>query len=108
MIARMTVQELADLLRRGQPVQLLDVRQPWEHDLASLPDSQLIPLGELPTRSEEITPTPGVPLIVYCHHGIRSLNAAYFLSQQGFVQVFSLDGGIDAWSLLIDPGVPRY
>jgi rhodanese-related sulfurtransferase len=108
MVAQMTVRELAERLRQGLPVQLLDVRQPWEHEIAALPDSILIPLGELVTRSEDITPTPGVPLVVYCHHGIRSLNAAHFLAQHGFAEVYSLAGGIDAWSLHVDPTIPRY
>jgi adenylyltransferase/sulfurtransferase len=108
MVAQMSVQELARRLRQGDPVQLLDVRQLWEHEIAALPGSTLIPLGELAGRSDEITPTPGVPLVVYCHHGIRSLNGAHILLQQGFVDVFSLAGGIDAWSLQVDASIPRY
>ena len=108
MVAQISVTELAERLQQGLPVQLLDVRQPAEHDLARLPESQLIPLNELPHRHDEITTTDGVPLVVYCHHGIRSLNAAYMLHQLGFATVFSLAGGIDAWSRLIDPSIPRY
>ncbi len=108
MVAQMTVHELAERLRGGQLVHLLDVRQPWEHDLVALPESQLIPLGELTFRHDEVTPAAGVPVVVYCHHGIRSLNGAHLLVQHGLTDVFSLAGGIDAWSLFVDPTVPRY
>jgi len=108
MVAQMSVDDLAERLRLGRPVHLLDVRQPWEHDAAALPGSQLIPLGELASRLDEVVPADGVPVVVYCHHGIRSLNGAYLLSQNGFGEVYSLAGGIDAWSLRIDPTLPRY
>ena len=99
---------LAKKLAAGEPVYLLDVREPWEHDTARLPDSTLIPLGELPNRVEEVDPPPGVPVVVYCHHGIRSLSGAAILEMNGFPEAYSLGGGIEAWSLLIDPTVPRY
>lgn len=108
MIAQITVQELAERLQAGQAIHLVDVRQPWEHDVASLPNSQLIPLGELALRHDEVTPEPGSLIVVYCHHGIRSLNGAHLLNLHGFTEVYSLAGGIDAWSRLIDPTIPRY
>jgi rhodanese-related sulfurtransferase len=107
-MGEITVQDLAQRLQSGQPVHLLDVRQAWEHDRAALPGSQLIPLDQLVARADEIQPPDGVPLVVYCHHGVRSLRAAAWLSQRGLPEVYSLAGGIDAWSLEIDPGVPRY
>jgi rhodanese-related sulfurtransferase len=103
-----TVQDLAQWLQSGQPVHLLDVRQGWEHEKAALPGSQLIPLDQLVARADEIQPPASVPLIVYCHHGMRSLRAAAWLSQRGLPEVYSLAGGIDAWSLEIDNSVPRY
>ena len=100
--------ELKSKLDAGEPVLLLDVREPQEHAICRLPDSMLIPLGELPVRLNEIHPPAGATVVVYCHHGIRSLSGAAFLEQAGVTPVASLAGGIDAWSALIDPDVPRY
>jgi adenylyltransferase/sulfurtransferase len=94
-------------LSAGESVHLLDVREPWEHEIAALPGSQLVPLHELPVRVAEVKPVPGALLVVYCHHGIRSLSAAHFLERAGQPAV-SLAGGIDAWSIEIDSQVPRY
>lgn len=101
-------QQLAERLQRGDDVYLIDVRRPWEHELASLPGSLLIPLQELPQRLTEVQPPAGVAVVCYCHHGVRSWTAALVLEAHGFDNVMSLTGGIDAWSLLIDPRVPRY
>ena len=100
--------ELAKRLAAGEPVYLLDVREPWEHETARLPESTLIPLGELPNRVAELEVPLGSTVVVYCHHGIRSLSGAAILEMNGFPEAFSLSGGIEAWSQLIDPGVPRY
>ena len=99
---------LAKKLDAGEPVYLLDVRQPWEHDHCHLRDSTLIPLGELPERLSEVELPPGATVVVYCHHGVRSLSGAAILEANGFGEAFSLAGGIEAWSLLVDPTVPRY
>ncbi len=101
-----TAEDLARTLAAGGPVALVDVREPWEHAIASLPGSRLVPLGELPERIGEL-PTR-VPVITYCHHGMRSLQAAHFLRAAGFADVRSLAGGIDAWALEQEPGMPRY
>jgi rhodanese-related sulfurtransferase len=102
-----TADELARKLREGERIFLLDVRQEWEHQAARLPDHALIPLNELPSRLDEINPE-GALLVAYCHHGVRSLGAAALLRQAGFPDALSLRGGIDLWSELIDPAVPRY
>src|SRR5437764_2866027 len=102
MVRQISVRQLAERLAAGQPVYLLDVRQPWEHETAALPGSHLIPLTELPARAEEVGPPAGVPVVVYCHHGIRSRSGAALLEHLGFRDVLSLAGGIDAWSLLIE------
>jgi rhodanese-related sulfurtransferase len=99
--------ELAQALASGN-VYLLDVRQPWEHATAALPGSVLIPLHELPARAHEVRPPPDALVVVYCHHGIRSLSGAALLERAGLTHVASLAGGIDAWSLEVDPTVPRY
>ena len=108
MVRQISPRALAQALAAGEAVHLLDVRQPWESQLASLPDSLLIPLGELPQRSREIDKDPKQALVVYCHHGIRSQSAAAYLERLGYNNVQSLTGGIDAWSCEVDPAVPRY
>lgn len=108
MIQQIFAADLAEMLRRGEAVHLLDVRQPWEHELVALPGSQLIPLGELPDRLSEVAPPDGAALVVYCHHGVRSLRAAALLRQNGHENVYSLAGGIAAWSDEVDPRVKRY
>jgi rhodanese-related sulfurtransferase len=104
----MHVRELQRKLAAGEPIYLIDVRQPWEHEVVALPDSLLIPLGELPARSAEIQPPAGALIVAYCHHGIRSLSAAALLEQLGIGPAVSLAGGIDAWAREIDPSMPRY
>jgi rhodanese-related sulfurtransferase len=103
-----SVEELSRRLERGERPLLLDVRQPWEHDLSRLPDSVLVPLGELPSRTAEVRPSPGQLVVCYCHHGVRSLHAAEILAGAGLSGVVSLAGGIEAWSLQIDPSIARY
>jgi rhodanese-related sulfurtransferase len=108
MIRQLKVEELSALLAAKEPVYLLDVRQPWEHDLAALPHSTLIPLDQLPQRADEVQPPTNGVVVVYCHHGIRSQSGAAILQRLGFDNVASLVGGIDAWSLHVDANVPRY
>lgn len=108
MIPQISVRELADKLAAGEPVYLLDVRQPEEHAIAALPDSTLIPLGVLHGSAGEVKPPAGALVVVYCHHGVRSLTGAFLLQRAGIEHVASLAGGIDAWSREIDPSVPRY
>lgn len=90
----------------GGGVTLLDVREPLEHELVHLEGSRLIPLGELPGRLAEIDPR--APVIVYCHHGRRSLEAVSLLRAAGFHDALSLAGGIEAWACELDPALPRY
>jgi rhodanese-related sulfurtransferase len=100
------VRELRNKLDAGEQILLVDVRQPWEHERARLGDDLLIPLDELPQRLDEIA--RDAPIVCYCHHGVRSLSAAAILENAGFGEVASLAGGIDRWSMEIDPKVPRY
>jgi rhodanese-related sulfurtransferase len=104
----MTPAELAERLRGENPPRLLDVRQPEEHALVSLPNSKLIPLGELPERIDELEPWRDEEVVVYCHHGIRSAHAVAHLRAVGFRSVHNLSRGIDGWSLEVDPSLPRY
>lgn len=111
---QIAVAELSRLLASGGAVHLVDVRAPWEHARAALPDSVLIPLPELEDRWEELAEggeaaaAPGALIVTYCHHGVRSLGAAALLEAKGIGPVASLAGGIDAWSRRIDPAVPQY
>ncbi len=101
----------ADLARRlsaGEPVYLIDVREPWEHEFVALPNSKLVPLGQLHARASHLQPPEGAWIVAYCHHGIRSLSAAALLEHLGITPVYSLAGGIDAWSREIDPKLARY
>jgi rhodanese-related sulfurtransferase len=86
---------------------LLDVREPWEFQAASLPDSLPMPMGDVTSRAHaELDPDQHI--VVVCHHGQRSLSVAMWLRGQGFERAQSLAGGIDGWSRVIDPSVPRY
>ena len=102
----LTPSELHRLLSAGHPLVLLDVREPEEVALVRLPDSIHIPMGEIPGRLHELD--PDAEIVVYCHHGIRSASVVAFLLQRDFVNVANLSGGIDAWSLSVDPSMGRY
>ena len=92
-------------LDKKEKLILLDVRTLKEHDTAKISNSVLIPLQELENRLNELDIAKEI--IVYCHHGTRSLIAAKFLQSKGF-NAKSLDHGIETWSNLIDPLVPHY
>ncbi len=86
---------------------LLDVREPWEYEAARIEGSTLMPMGDVPSRAfQELDPE--VRIVTLCHHGVRSLNVAVWLRNQGFENAQSMRGGIDAWSREIDPAVSRY
>jgi len=99
-------EQLKRLLDGGHALVLLDVREPEEVEFVRLAGSVHIPMGDIPGRLHELD--PGADIVVYCHHGIRSANVAAFLQQREFVSVANLSGGIDAWSLTVDPALPRY
>jgi rhodanese-related sulfurtransferase len=107
-VGEIDVCRLAERLAAGEPVYLLDVRQPWENALAALPGSRLIPLDQLAARAGEVRPPEDALVVVYCHHGIRSRAGAAILERFGMKDVVSLAGGIDAWSAGVDPQIPRY
>lgn len=104
-MVQISVEEARRLLASAEPPQLVDCRQPEEWDLVHLPGAHLAPLPEILEHVAELDPAR--PVLVYCHHGIRSINGAVLLEQAGFVTM-SMRGGIDAWSLRIDPTLPRY
>jgi rhodanese-related sulfurtransferase len=106
--------DLARLMADGQAVALLDVREDAERAFCRInpaPDAVdlHVPLGRVPFEAARLAEASrGRTLVVYCHHGMRSMVAARWLATQGLDAVANLDGGIDAWSLEVDPEVPRY
>jgi len=101
-----SVQELKQKLDAHERVTLLDVREPFEYDIAHIAGAKLIPLGELEERLAEID--RGADIVIHCHSGVRSAHAAELLRQAGVTNVYNLAGGIDTWSREVDESVPRY
>jgi rhodanese-related sulfurtransferase len=93
--------------KRGDKFTLLDVREPWEIEKATIADSVNIPMGDVPTRAHQEL-DPDEHIIVLCHHGVRSLSVTNWLRQQGFGKVQSVRGGIDGWARTVDPKIPLY
>jgi rhodanese-related sulfurtransferase len=93
---------------------VLDVREPWEVQTACIQENGFtlltIPMQSIPARLAELQASCGLehPIACLCHHGMRSLQVANYLTQSGFSDVVNLQGGIDAWSQQVDPAVPRY
>jgi rhodanese-related sulfurtransferase len=98
-------QHLFSPLARAK-VQLLDVRESWELEIASLSEITHIPMGEITARYRELQQDQ--PVVCICHHGVRSLQVGLFLEHQGFENVFNLTGGMDAWSKLVDSSCRSY
>jgi rhodanese-related sulfurtransferase len=94
--------------QRGEDFLLLDVRDRDEHERARVEGSTLIPVGELVDRLDEIAEHRSGPVVVHCHHGPRSRRACELLIENGFTRVEEMAGGIEAWSVTVDPDVPRY
>ncbi|MEW4570014.1 rhodanese-like domain-containing protein [Tautonia sp. JC769] len=113
-VRRWTPLELNEHFLAGSPLVLLDVREDLERHYCTIdaPETILevhVPIGEVSKRLDLLRRClDGRPLVIYCHHGVRSLATARWLAAQGLEDVVNLEGGIDAWSLTIDPTVPRY
>jgi len=97
----------AAALIKQNSARLVDVREPWEFARTSIEGSLLMPMGEVAARANQEL-DPDERLLVLCHHGVRSLNVAVWMRNQGFENAQSVRGGIDAWSREVDPGVARY
>ncbi|MGB3616146.1 MAG: rhodanese-like domain-containing protein [Elainellaceae cyanobacterium] len=111
LLPHITVQELAIRLQEPtSPLQLIDVREPQEVAIAALTPCIHFPLSEFakwaPTLSQMLDPQ--VETIVFCHHGVRSAQMCHWLSDQGFVDVKNVTGGIDAYAIDVDPALARY
>ena len=105
-VPTISVHELKSRIDNKEPLTLIDVREPYEYEIARINGSRLIPLGELETHVTEL-PRTGA-LVLQCHSGGRSEHATRLLQEAGFENALNLEGGIDAWSVEIDPAVPRY
>ncbi|BCG64265.1 MAG: hypothetical protein methR_P2038 [Methyloprofundus sp.] len=108
----MAVQEISPiylqhrLLESSDAFYLLDVREPFEHAIAALANSVLIPMQTIPERMTELDKNRAI--VVICHHGMRSQQVAYFLGQQGFTNIYNLTGGVNAWARACDPEMAIY
>ncbi|HVH40228.1 MAG TPA: molybdopterin-synthase adenylyltransferase MoeB [Gemmatimonadaceae bacterium] len=98
--------ELSMRLARGEGLLVVDVREPWEHDVGSIEGAQLMPMQSVPAGHGSLPRDRTI--VVYCHHGMRSAMVADYLRAAGFSRVLNLEGGIDRWSVEVDPSVPRY
>jgi rhodanese-related sulfurtransferase len=98
--------ELRRRIENGEKLLLVDVREPREYEICRIDGAQLIPMGSVPANLQALDVDEDV--VCYCHHGKRSLDVAVWLRGQGVERARSLAGGIDRWSLEVDPSVPRY
>jgi len=102
------VRAVQSMIDSGEEFLFLDCREPEEVAIASIAGTTLIPMNELPTRLCELEPARDGRIVVHCHHGGRSLQVTDWLRRQGFASAQNMTGGIDLWSIAIDPAVPRY
>ncbi len=105
-IPAISVSELKRKIDNGEALVIVDVREPFEYEIARIENSKLIPLGELPDRLEELDRTKEI--VAHCHTGMRSALAVDLLREAGFKKIFNLEGGIEAWASEIDPTMARY
>lgn len=103
-----TPRDVKAMRERGDDFVLIDCRKPNEFAIARIKGGELVPLQEIAARLPDLDEYKSRKLVVHCHRGVRSLQFTSILRQQGFVDVRSMAGGIDLWSIDIDPKVPRY
>tara|TARA_R110002095_G_scaffold35763_3_gene33588 strand:- start:2974 stop:3303 length:330 start_codon:yes stop_codon:yes gene_type:complete len=101
-------QTVKQKLDSNHPFLLLDCREQEEFNLVNIPESRLLPMSEIQQRVSELDDHREAEIIVYCHHGMRSMQVTAWLLQEGFTNVKSMQGGIDAWSCGIDDSKIRY
>ncbi len=113
-VPQLSAGELKGRLDRGESVVVLDVREDHEREQCAIPTppnaiNLHVPMGKIPARLEELrAEVGGSPLVIYCHLGMRSMTVASWLVKRGLHDVHNLEGGIDAWSVAVDPDLPRY
>jgi rhodanese-related sulfurtransferase len=101
--------EVKNRLDAGETLKLIDVRETFEHELTRIEGAELIPMNTVPQRLQDIeAQADASTLVFFCHHGMRSMSVADWLRRQGVDNCQSMAGGIDRWSLEVDPAVPRY
>src|SRR5437660_1587045 len=105
-IPTMSAHELKQKMDAREPFEVIEVRDTYEYEIALCDGARLIPLGEIAERADELPRNR--PIVIHCHSGRRSAWAVRLLQQRGFGNIYNLEGGIDAWSDQIDPGVPKY
>ena len=98
--------ELEQVLATRPGLRLVDVRDPWEFDVCRIAGSENIPMGELMGRLDTLRKEDSI--VVICHHGTRSLQVAAYLDSLGYSNIINLEGGVDAWSRVVDPEMPKY
>jgi rhodanese-related sulfurtransferase len=108
MFLGISITETQQLLDSGVRLRLIDVREPDEFAICKLDGAELLPLSTFAEQFAARLPEFDERILVYCHHGMRSMRAAEYLAKRGYTHVSSIEGGIDAWSQDIDPSVPRY
>jgi rhodanese-related sulfurtransferase len=105
-LSEISVRDFAARRASGEPHVLLDVREPDEVATAAIAGATVIRMAEIPQHLGELPADR--PIVVMCHHGSRSAHVTGYLNANGFANAVNLDGGIDAWSREIDPGIARY
>lgn len=105
-VEQLSATEAHHFIQQNPSVLLLDVREAWERQYGSLPKAQILDLALLKTLKDQWPKER--PILIYCHFGVRSLDCASYLIQEGFTHVSVIQGGIDAWSIQVDPTLPRY
>ena len=106
MVPTISVEDLKDKRDRGEPITVLDVREPWELAIAALDDVLAIPMAQVPAEMESLPRDH--PLLVLCRSGARSARVVEWLESQGFANAANIDGGILAWAEKVDPTISTY
>ncbi len=102
----MTPREVSARLERGDKFLFVDVREKWEYEASHIEGSVLVPLREIPAHLQRLETEADI--VFFCHHGVRSMDAAAWLRSKGVAGARSMAGGIDRWTTEVDPLVPRY
>jgi rhodanese-related sulfurtransferase len=106
LIQRLNSEKVKEILEVDENIRLIDVREEWEYQKAKIENSELMPLSSFNTNLNNLSKDDN--LIIYCHHGVRSLRVCNYLEKLGFKNLINLEGGIDAWSKEVDDSIPIY